>query len=78
MNASLIVAPTPPQLEYIESIRKRLHLPVHMLDGHCVQRFGKPFSRLTKSDASALLDEMIEWQELPRDMQIAMGQRELF
>ena len=78
MSVSFNVAPTQPQLDYIESIRKRLHLPEHMLDGHCVQRFGKPFKSLTKTDASALLDEMIAWEALPRDMQIAMGQRELF
>lgn len=75
---TLSIKPTQPQLDYIESIRKRLHLSASMLDRHCVKRFGKPLTQLTKSDASALLDEMTAWESVPRDMQIAMGQQELF
>lgn len=73
-----VLPPTERQTLYIESIRKRLHLPVHMLDSHCVEHFRKPLKELDRSEASLLLDEMVKWDDLPREMMIAMGQRELF
>lgn len=78
MSAFISTEPTQRQLEYVESIRKRLHLPARMLDDHCVRRFGRPLETLTKQEVSDLLDEMVAWDALPRDMQVAMGQRELF
>lgn len=69
---------TGPQREYVEGIAKRLRLPLRTLDDHCVRRFGRPLADLTKREASALLDEMIDWKALPAELQRAMGQLDLF
>jgi hypothetical protein len=75
MPASAITAD---QVDYVRGIQRRLKLPDRLMDDHCVKRFGKPLRELTKREGSALLEEIIPWQQLPAEMQRAMGQLDLF
>lgn len=65
---------TTPQVGYIRGLQAKLKLPDRVLDGHCERRFGVTFAELTKSQASALIDEMAGWNELPATLAIAKGQ----
>lgn len=76
MNPERLV-PTPKQVDYVQSLQRRLHLPDRMLDAHCTQRFGAPFRGLDRAQVSSLLDEMISWQDSPVELQIAQGQTTL-
>jgi hypothetical protein len=69
--------PTENQVSYVRGIQRRLHLPDRMLDDYCTTRFQAPFAQLDRAQVSALLDEMIAWQELPASMARAAGQRDL-
>lgn len=80
MNVGRAVADLPPtekQVDYIRALQRRLHLPDRMLNDHCVKKYRKPFARLNRSEASALIDDLAAWNELPADMQRAMGQMDL-
>jgi hypothetical protein len=70
--------PTDAQLDYVKAIQRRLHLPDRMLNDHCIIRFECEFDGLNRSQVSALLDELIAWDELPADYQRAKGQMDLF
>lgn len=76
--ATFTVVPSEPQLRYVKALCRRLNVPEHLLDNHCVQRFGKPFNKITMSECSLLIDELKDWTALPADMQRAMGQQDLF
>lgn len=71
-------APTAAQLAFVETLQRRFHLPDPALDGHCVRRFGTPFADLDRREASALLEEMLGWRDLPAELVKAKGQLELF
>jgi hypothetical protein len=73
-----IPEPTEAQIAYVRSLQRQLHLPDRMLDDHTVRTFGKKFSALNRNQVSQLLDELIDWQDLPADMKRAMGQQDLF
>jgi hypothetical protein len=69
--------PSPDQLKFVESLRKQHRLPKPLLDNFCVERFRRPLAELDKRQVSALLDEMIDWKQIPAQLQRAMGQRDL-
>lgn len=68
---------TTPQTEYVRALQRRLRLPDRMLDDWCVQRFGVPFAGIDRRQASALIDELKEWQALPAELMRAQGQLDL-
>lgn len=68
---------TPRQDEFVRSLQRQHHLPNALLDNHCVQRFGKPYGRIDRAQASALIDEMLSWEALPADLARAKGQSDL-
>lgn len=70
--------PTEPQITYVRSLQRRLHLPDPLLDDHCLRRFNARFAHLDRQQVSDLLDEMIGWETLPAAMQRALGQLDLF
>lgn len=70
--------PTGKQLDGIHDLQRRLHLSNAALDSLCEDRFGCPFSRITRDQASTLIDEMKHWTEVPADLRREMGQQDLF
>lgn len=70
-------APTQDQLDYVEGIRRRLHLSKPLLDNHCVKTFGSELARLNRAEVSKLLDEMTRWETIPGLLLVEAGQREL-
>lgn len=70
-------APTEKQREYVEAIRRRLHLSRSLLDGHCHKRFRRDLADLDRSQLSDLLDEMTRWETIPGILLVEAGQREL-
>ena len=70
--------PSDPQISYVRALQKKLHLPNALLDGHCVEKFRKPFAQLDRRETSLLLEEMISWEQLPVDLMRAKGQMDLF
>lgn len=75
------VAATQPQLDFIESLRKQLHLSDPLLEGHCERVFGSCLGDLSKYQASRLIEEMKGWCEtakgLPAVIQREAGQTDL-
>ena len=69
--------PTEPQLAYITALQSRIRITDGILDRICADRFGRPFARIDKRQATALLDELIAWKTLPAVYQRAMGQTDL-
>ena len=69
--------PTEPQLADIAALQTRLRIPDGILDRICADRFGRPFARIDKRQATALLDEVIAWKTLPAPYQRAMGQTDV-
>ena len=69
--------PTPKQTDYVRGLQRKLRLPDRMLDDHCTRRFGVPFRDLDRAQVSALLDELIGWQAIPAELQVAQGQTRL-
>lgn len=69
---------TDPQLEFVRSLQKRLHLPNSLLDSHCIARFKKPFAEVDIRECSALLDEMKSWVAIPAELQREAGQLDMF
>lgn len=70
--------PSADQLSYVAGIQRRLHLPDALLDNYCVGRFGRRLAELTRREVSELLDEMVQWEQLPAALQRAKGQLDLF
>lgn len=70
-------SPTDKQLEYVEAIRKRLHLTKSLLDGHCQKRFQGDLVELDRTQVSSLLEEMTRWETIPVALLVEAGQREL-
>jgi hypothetical protein len=68
---------TPRQIDYVRALQKDLHLPSRMLDDHCTRRFGCPFAGVDRRRCSDLIDELKRWTELPVEMRVAMGERQL-
>lgn len=72
---------TAPQREFVESLRKQLHLSQRLLDNHCQERFDCDAAELTKQDASVLIEEMKGWttvtKGLPPVIQREAGQTDL-
>jgi hypothetical protein len=71
-------APSPEQLAYVEALRSRLRLPKALLDNHCVATFGSPFADLDRRQASALIDQLKDWEAIPADLERERGQLDLF
>lgn len=71
------LAPTRKQCDYVRSLQRQHHLPNALLDSHCVQRFGKPYARLDRTQVASLIDEMIAWSDLPAELKRAKGQVDL-
>ena len=74
-------ATTQPQLDFIESLRKQLHLSEALLENHAQRQFGCCLGDMSKTNASALIDEMKGWAEtakgLPPVIQREAGQVDL-
>ena len=74
-------AATQPQLDFIESLRKQLHLSDRLLSNHCERIFGCATEDISKYQASRLIEEMKEWTEtakaLPPVIQREAGQTDL-
>ena len=68
---------TQKQTDYVRALQRALHLSDHMLDNHCVQRFGRTLADLDRAGASSLIDEMTAWKAIPAQLQREMGQRDL-
>lgn len=72
---------TQPQLDFVEALRKRLHLSNPLLENHCQRQFGCGVEDMSKRDASALIDEMQGWTEaynsVPPVIQREAGQTDL-
>jgi len=81
MNAHIPLAATQPQLDFIESLRKQLHLSERLLSNHCERIFGCATADISKFQASRLIEEMKEWTEtskaLPPVIQREAGQTDL-
>lgn len=69
---------TEPQRAYIEALRRKHNLPTALLDNLAIERFRVPLEDITKRQASALIDEMAAWADLPDRLKEAKGQRRLF
>lgn len=72
---------TQPQLDFVESLRKQLHLGESLLDNHVQRAFGCGIEDMSKSQASSLIDEMQGWtvvsKSLPPVIQREAGQTDL-
>lgn len=75
MNHDLSI--TDAQFAYIHDLAERLHLSPKLIDTYASTRFGTPVKKLSRAEASALLEEMIAWKEIPAQLQRSMGQRDL-
>lgn len=69
---------TAKQLEYVETLRTRLHLSPDWFIGYCMATYGSEPAGMTVPVCSALLDEMVGWAESPAALMRAQGQQELF
>lgn len=74
-ESRFIDAATEPQRQFVESLRKQLHLSTVLLDNHTVRLFGCTVNGLTKSEASRLIEEMKGWTEVSKSVP-AVIQRE--
>lgn len=74
-------AATQPQLDFIESLRTQLHLSDALLENHTQRQFGCCVGDLSKTNASALIEEMKGWTDtaktLPPVLQREAGQADL-
>jgi hypothetical protein len=77
LDAMIGKPPTEAQDSYVRALRRRHALSNATLDAHCVQRFGRPYARLDRAQASALIEEMIQWVDLPAELMRAKGQTDL-
>jgi len=75
------LAATQPQLDFIESLRKQLHLSERLLSNHCERIFGCATEDISKYQASRLIEEMKGWTEtskaLPPVIQREAGQLDM-
>jgi hypothetical protein len=69
---------TQAQIDFVGSLKNRLHLTDNWLDHHCQEHYGRPFAALDRAQVSHLIDELTCWKALPADLQRAMGQVDLF
>ncbi len=69
---------TQPQIDYVRGLQHRLRLTSPMLDAHCTTRFGRSFAELDRGQASALIDELTTWVDVPANLQRAFGQLDMF
>ena len=65
---SIPLAATQPQFDFIESLRKRLHLSDQLLDNHCQRIFGCDAADISKHQATRLIDEMKGWAEMAKGL----------
>ena len=81
MTRIYLDAATEPQLLFIESLRKQLHISTFLLDNHTSRKCGCTVSALSKGEASQLIEEMKEWAEtskgVPAAIQREAGQTDL-
>jgi hypothetical protein len=70
-------SPTLKQMAFVRSLQRQLHLTDAALDTWCVQQFGQPLARVSRSNVSTLLDDMQLWQGVPAELRRAMGQLDL-
>ena len=75
MNAHIPLAATQPQLDFIESLRKQLHLSEHLLSNHCERIFGCATADISKFQASRLITETSK--ALPPVIQREAGQLDM-
>jgi len=69
--------PTEKQDRFVRSLQRQHHLPNALLDNHCIARFRKPYGALNRQQVTALIDEMLSWENLPAALQRAKGQADL-
>jgi len=69
---------TAPQLDFVRSLQRQLHLSDRLLDAHCEATFGRPFDCLTRLECSQLIDEMKGWTAIPAELLREAGQLDLF
>ncbi len=69
---------TEKQVAFVRALQRQHRLPDRMLDSHCEATFGAPFAALSRTQVSALIDEMVGWQAVPADLLRAQGQMDLF
>lgn len=72
-----VIPPSHKQVEYVSALQRKLRITDRSLDLHCNERFGEPFSNLSRSQVSDLLDEMTGWEQAPASLQRANGQMDL-
>lgn len=81
MSDRTMDAATTAQNDFIENLRKQLHISIALLDNHAQRTFGYPLEALTKRDASLLIGQLLAWREagkgLPAELQRAAGQVDL-
>jgi hypothetical protein len=73
----MMLAPTDKQIDYVDALLTKLHLPRRMLEDHCVKTFGRPFVELDRRTVSDVIDQLIAWTESDHELRKAMGQQEL-
>lgn len=71
------IPPTAAQRDYVQALKRKLHLTDAVLNTHCRERFGAPYAELDRGQVTQLLNEMIAWKQAPADLQRAMGQLDL-
>jgi hypothetical protein len=69
---------TEKQTNYISVLKSKHGLPDWLFEQHCQNRFGQPYTDLTRIQVSSLIDEMSGWDALPAELQRLKGQLDLF
>jgi len=72
-----VIPPSHKQIDYVSSLQRKLNIGDRALDLHCRERFNEPFSNLSRSQVSDLLEQMTTWEAAPAELQRAQGQLDL-
>lgn len=66
-----------PQIDFVRSLQRRLHLPDDVLNQHCQRIYGAQFDQLDRPQTTQLLTAMASWGQLPAELMRAKGQLDL-
>lgn len=69
---------TDKQKSYILALCRHLHMPGRMMDDWLRATYGRHLEDLTIAQASAVIDTLAGWEDIPPDIRRASGQQDLF
>jgi len=77
-NTTTPLPASPGQLQFVGVLQRKHRLSDAALDTYCRETFGgRPLAELSRREVSQLLDAMVAWEQVPAELQRALGQQDL-